>query len=111
MRKREETGDKGQSDIVLSLDTEKVGVRGRTAEELMILERRNGLGFRGCSRGTIEACQRLRLDLLGHRSVLRKLSGPGLTESLLEVLVLCSAGAEVRGNFQASRKTFQARQS
>jgi hypothetical protein len=89
-----ETGDKEQLDMVLTPNTEKVGKiqrgrgnRGRTAEGLLILEQ--GEKVSASSHGTIAACQRLRLDLLGYRSVLLKRSRPGLTEPLPEVLVLC----------------------
>ena len=45
------------------------------------------------SRGANDlGCQRIWLDLLGYRSVLRKQSGPGLTEPLPVVLVLRGAG-------------------
>jgi hypothetical protein len=75
------------------------GNRGRTTEGLMILEwGGKGLGFWGCIH-------------LGYRSVLRKQSGPVLTEPLPEVLVLRRAGGEVQGNFQAHRKTSRGRQS
>lgn len=55
-----ETGDKGQSDMVLTLGTEKVGKirrvrgnRGRTAEGLMILEQGGKVSASGGVAATI----------------------------------------------------------